>query len=321
MNTEINRGWIDKPRLLLIDPDETSARMLAEQMAGRGWSVESAHSFAEARGLMTGNPYDLVVIELVLPDAIATDVWQFIRKLYPTVPGFITTSSRSLHSSVNPIAPGIVAYLLKPYELHVLYQFAAQLSREQYLVVENRDMEKRLDALYNFLASLSAAHTPAAALDSALAHFPAVAHADWIAITLRDDQDISVSRQKIGGAPMLSEKWRMDLIAFLEELHAQVTLTLQPVTFNDVSFPDGQYSITGLDQLDLGAVTVHPILAEGRILGTWAVLKQKAPNSAFSPLDTRMVALMSQALGLALLKMPSLAPREPMLRTPSPSAV
>jgi ActR/RegA family two-component response regulator len=308
MNTEINREWIGKPRLLLIDPDETSARMLAEQMAGRGWSVESAHSFAKARGLMTGTPYDLVVIELVLPDAIATDVWQFIRKLYPTVPGFITTSSRSLHSSVNPIAPGIVAYLLKPYELHVLYQFAAQLSREQYLIVENRAMEKRLDALYNFLVSLSVAHTPADALGAAIAHFPAIVHADWIAITLSDDQDTSGSLQKIGGAPMLSENWCLDLIAFLEELHAQVTLTLEPVTFNDVSFLGDKYTITNLDQLDLGALVVHPILAEGRILGTWTALKQKAPHSSFSSLDTRMIALMSQSLGLALLKMPLLAP-------------
>src|SRR5262245_42772934 len=112
MNRDINSTL----RLLVIDPDAASAKILVTGMQASGWRVDHVTSLQEAVLLAAHAVYDFVILELVLPDATAADAWDLLRKIFPGIPGVVTTSSRTLYQSVAPRLPGIIAFIPKPIE-------------------------------------------------------------------------------------------------------------------------------------------------------------------------------------------------------------
>src|SRR5262245_41764211 len=77
----------DRPgthRVLLIDDDAALARLVSEYLAGAGFSVESAGGAAAGltalrRAERTGEPFDLLVLDLMLPDADGLEVCRRLR--------------------------------------------------------------------------------------------------------------------------------------------------------------------------------------------------------------------------------------------------
>jgi DNA-binding NtrC family response regulator len=104
-------------RVLWLDPDVQAVAEHAHQLERSSWSITHAHTFLDALDQMTQAAFDIAIIDLNLPDAVGTDVWQHIKKLNPQMRGIITTSSPSLRQFVAVDEPGILAYLLKPLEM------------------------------------------------------------------------------------------------------------------------------------------------------------------------------------------------------------
>jgi DNA-binding NtrC family response regulator len=104
-------------RVLWLDPDVQAVAQHVRQLERPSWSITHAHTFLDALDHMTRAAFDLAIIDLSLPDAVGTDVWLHIKKLYPQMQGIITTSSPSLRQFVAVDEPGILAYLLKPLEM------------------------------------------------------------------------------------------------------------------------------------------------------------------------------------------------------------
>ena len=104
-------------RVLWLDPDVQAVAQQVVQLERPTWSITQAQTFLDALEHMTRAAFDLAIIDLKLPDAVGTDVWQHIKKLNLQMRGIITTSSPSLRQFVAVDEPGILAYLLKPLEM------------------------------------------------------------------------------------------------------------------------------------------------------------------------------------------------------------
>ncbi len=107
-------------RVLWLDPDSESAGKYVAALRECGLAVDRAHSLEQALPLLQKERYDVAVIELLLPDALGTDAWDQIHRSYPSLIGIITTQSASLRANVKVMAPGVVAYLLKPLRVRVI---------------------------------------------------------------------------------------------------------------------------------------------------------------------------------------------------------
>jgi ActR/RegA family two-component response regulator len=103
--------------VLWIDPDILSVAGYAVLLERRGWMVDRAESFKQALDLLGRTSYDIAIIELELPDTIASDAWAEIHQAHPLMQGIVTTRSPSLRANVDPLRPGVVAYLLKPLDM------------------------------------------------------------------------------------------------------------------------------------------------------------------------------------------------------------
>ncbi len=66
---------------LVVEDDMTSLNTLAAILRLNGWTVQTAASCAEAmRVLDGGEPFDAVILDLMLPDGSGSDVLERIRR-------------------------------------------------------------------------------------------------------------------------------------------------------------------------------------------------------------------------------------------------
>ncbi len=61
-------------QILVADDDPVLLSLYTRILAGTGYAVSLASSFAEARALINSNNYDLLVTDLVFPDGVGTDL-------------------------------------------------------------------------------------------------------------------------------------------------------------------------------------------------------------------------------------------------------
>ncbi len=113
-------------RLLWVDSDDQAIASGRPVLTRQGWNVEHARTLVEALDRITKSPYDVVIFELQLPDALGTDAWVSIKRLRPKIIGIMTTHSSSLLALVRVDSPGIVAYLPKPLDMNAVSKIIAE---------------------------------------------------------------------------------------------------------------------------------------------------------------------------------------------------
>jgi DNA-binding response OmpR family regulator len=109
-------------RILWIDSDHDSVAKCIKGLTRRGLQVDYARSAADALSLAGRTVYDFAVIELMLPDALGTEVWRTLRKQNDHLSAILTTSAPSLYENIEPSGNGVIAFLLKPFTTQMIAQ-------------------------------------------------------------------------------------------------------------------------------------------------------------------------------------------------------
>lgn len=295
----MNQEFFQEPRLLVIDPDESAAEPVVSRMSERGWRVDYARTLNEALDRVTNSIYNFVILELVLPDGTAMDAWELIHKINPDTFGVITTSSPTLYRSVNPRLPGILAFMLKPFDLGLIRETAAHLLEYQRVRAENQKLERKLIGLGKLASSLSATLTPTEALKTTVAQLASVLQADWVLLYLLDKETKSWSLRMTNGVLTFGSD-SSGFLPFAEDLMSEVVETLLPTTLNDRQIFDAREGVTSLDQVHLGAIAVTPILTGAKVLGALTLARGPENRNAFSNVEVQFLALASHIIGLTL---------------------
>ncbi|WNZ59470.1 sigma-54 dependent transcriptional regulator [Myxococcus sp. MxC21-1] len=103
--------------LLLVDDDRTFASLAASVLRHEGFRVTLAHSLHDARGAMSREAPDLVVLDRRLPDGDGIDFLPELRAQLPDTPVLMVTAHGDIASAVEAIQAGARDYLSKPVEL------------------------------------------------------------------------------------------------------------------------------------------------------------------------------------------------------------
>jgi DNA-binding response OmpR family regulator len=106
-----------QPRVLAVD-DESLIRMsLAIALTREGYTVETAASGLEAMELLEKNRYDLVLLDLRLPDVSGMEVLRYARRLDPTVKVLLVTASSNAPTLSEARNQGAAGVVTKPFAL------------------------------------------------------------------------------------------------------------------------------------------------------------------------------------------------------------
>jgi DNA-binding response OmpR family regulator len=107
-------------RLLLIEDNERFAELLKRGLAAAGFVVDIVGTAAEATALLLGEHFEIVVLDLGLPDADGLDVLGEMRRRRDATPVLILTARGGLKDRVNGLGSGADDYLVKPFALEEL---------------------------------------------------------------------------------------------------------------------------------------------------------------------------------------------------------
>lgn len=107
-------------RILLVEDDETLADGLSHSLAEAGFDLALARTGAQADAALLTQDYDLVILDLGLPDTDGREVLRRLRARKSPVPVLILTARDSLEDRVSGLELGADDYLGKPFELREL---------------------------------------------------------------------------------------------------------------------------------------------------------------------------------------------------------
>jgi DNA-binding response OmpR family regulator len=127
-------------RLLLVDDDRFILNALARLLGAQGYHCTMAASGASAIQLLESEPFDLVLLDVNLPDVDGMSICRRLRSSHH-LPVIMVTARDSAVDNVTGLECGADDYLTKPFEAaEVLARVRAQLRRARdYSLVEGKN--------------------------------------------------------------------------------------------------------------------------------------------------------------------------------------
>jgi DNA-binding response OmpR family regulator len=122
----------DSPRAVLVVEDEPHIReLVALHLQLDGWTVTQTGDGQEALRLARAEPFDLVILDLMLPGLDGMTVLRAIRREAPAkdVPVLLLTARRDESDKVLGLESGADDYLTKPFGVRELVARAHALTR------------------------------------------------------------------------------------------------------------------------------------------------------------------------------------------------
>lgn len=107
-------------RILLIEDDSVLGAAVRDQIAGDGHSVDWVTRIDAARDAMAGAAYDLILLDLMLPDGRGIVFLRALRAAGDVTPVIILTALDQVSDRIEGLTAGADDYLVKPFDLDEL---------------------------------------------------------------------------------------------------------------------------------------------------------------------------------------------------------
>jgi DNA-binding response OmpR family regulator len=118
-------------RIFVLDDDTVARRLLETSLDQEGFTVQTFGTIAHARAAIAREPYDLYLLDIVLPDGNGLDLCEAIRQRSHG-PIIMLTVKGDLTDIVKGLEAGADDYMLKPFRMpEVTARIRAQLRRAQ----------------------------------------------------------------------------------------------------------------------------------------------------------------------------------------------
>jgi PAS domain S-box-containing protein len=111
----------EKTRILIVDDDETFTKVTAASLEHQGYRVETANTGQQALDKVSSGTQEIVLLDLILPDADGTEILQRIGQLDRSVAVIAVTGYGDEQRAVKVMKAGSCDYLTKPFRLRDLF--------------------------------------------------------------------------------------------------------------------------------------------------------------------------------------------------------
>ena len=116
-------------RILLIEDDPGLGGAVRDQIAAEGHVPDLAPTLAYARDLLATMPYDLILLDLGLPDGRGIDFLRSLRAKGSVTPVMILTAHDRITERIEGLNAGADDYMVKPFDLAELSARIAAVAR------------------------------------------------------------------------------------------------------------------------------------------------------------------------------------------------
>lgn len=104
-------------RLLLVEDNPQLAELVQDGLTRQGFAIDRCGSLKEALAARTAASYDLVLLDLGLPDGDGMSLVRQLRQANDSIPILILTARGGLNDRLIGLDGGADDYLVKPFEI------------------------------------------------------------------------------------------------------------------------------------------------------------------------------------------------------------
>ena len=139
-----------KGKILVID-DEADIRESLETLLGmEGYDIDLAQNAAEGMRALESRAYDLVLLDLMMPDRSGMEVLHDVRERDAETPIVLITAYGSVEVAVEALKSGATDYFSKPWDNEKLLLEVGRMIAGRRLERENRQLKRALKQRYSF---------------------------------------------------------------------------------------------------------------------------------------------------------------------------
>jgi two-component system OmpR family response regulator len=116
-------------RILLVEDDAILGEAVRDYLANAGHAMDWMQRLDDAGDAFAAMPYDLVLLDLNLPDGRGLDFLRGLRRRGDTTPVMILTAMDQLSMRLDGLNAGADDYVIKPFDLAELLARVAAVAR------------------------------------------------------------------------------------------------------------------------------------------------------------------------------------------------
>jgi len=131
-------------RILVVDDEPRMCDSLKLLLSNNGYEVHTSNNGHEAIKCLAENAFDLVFLDIVLPDMDGFRVMDCINQNYPDTMVIIITGHVSMESTLRALRKGAYDYIRKPFESEELLTKGKNAIKQKVLTCENRYINRKL---------------------------------------------------------------------------------------------------------------------------------------------------------------------------------
>ncbi len=140
-----NRG-----KVLVVDDELDIREGLELLLTSEGYAVELAQNGAEGLERLESRPYDLVLLDLMMPDKSGMEVLSEVRQRDRETPIFMITAYGSVEAAVQALKLGANDYFSKPWDNEKLIIEIDRMIARRRLEYENTHLKRAFQQRYSF---------------------------------------------------------------------------------------------------------------------------------------------------------------------------
>jgi len=147
-----------QPRLLLVDDEPRLLASLYELLQGRGYRLTTAPSGTEALEQLSRQRFDLVLLDLRLPDIGGHQIMDFINERSIDADVIVMSGEVGIDAAIGALKRGAYSYLRKPYSREELLSTVSHALAQRRLAAENARIASQLEnseKMYRYLVDSS----------------------------------------------------------------------------------------------------------------------------------------------------------------------
>ena len=139
-----------KGNVLVVDDESDIRESLEALLSMEGYSVDLAQNATEGLHKLETRGYDLVLLDLMMPDRSGMDVLKEVRERDRETPIFMITAYGSVEAAVNALKIGANDYFSKPWDNEKLLIEIEHMIARRRLEYENTHLKRALKQRYSF---------------------------------------------------------------------------------------------------------------------------------------------------------------------------
>ncbi len=152
------RSSVDQPRLLLVDDKPELLKSLSEIVRLHGYRVTEALGGRAALEMLDTHEFDVVLLDLIMPDVSGHDVLDFAESRKLTAKFIVVSGDASFDGAMRAMTRGAFDFVKKPYVAAELMATLERALSHRRLEHSNHLMEERLkesERLHRFIVNSS----------------------------------------------------------------------------------------------------------------------------------------------------------------------